>query len=344
MLVLAAPSVATSQIVPVGRFPTVNVATPTPSPAAYAPIGHVKGPEIVHAVVARLQAQPMHVARRPAPVAVSTAPQEVVVHSSTRGAITVAAASICEAHPLQIDRVSGTIAPSGTVVVHGECFGPLRGTVKLLGAFADGALALNVSAWTEDTITASIPAVRGVLDQAVQLQLTRQNSSSAAALLHGPAQVSEPVALRFTATRETVSVDQRYVHNVSCPNAPGSDPRNNSNCQSLYGAGWDFDFRKQYAYHDATNGVTAGNVDTWQAQLPQGFVFDRVELQSNPDGDAVTLEPTLNAALVTWHIAWKSSHQRVNRVINDKPFIDEFEEGTHITTVYATGPAGWMHG
>lgn len=336
-LVLAAPLVASSQLQPVGRFPTVIIATPSPSPAAYKAVGRFKPPE-VHTVVARLKVQPTHVVRGRAPVVAAVAPQEVIVGSNARNAV-AAAGSICEAHPLEIYRVAGTVTPGGTIVVHGGCFGALGGGVKLIGTFPGGSLTLNVSGWTDDTITATIPAVRGVLDQNVQLRLSRLIITGKD-LQHSPTVLSDLVPMHFTAIRETVPVDWRYVHTVTCANAPGS--LDAPNCQTLYNSGGDWTYNTQYASHDAPNGVTAGNVDTWQVQLPPGFVFDRLEIQSTPDGDSVTLEPTVNVALVTWRVAWKSAHQRLNQVENGKPVVFDYEEGTYITTVYATGPAGWM--
>src|ERR1700722_11956375 len=142
--------------------------------------------------------------------------------SDPRGPMVRPDPEYCEKHRPSLAHAKGTITPVGYVVVEGLCLGS-SGIIRLAGTFSGGWLDLTVQNWNATSITAAIPAVSGVYDQTVQLQVIAGRQSA------------NMLDLQFTATREIVPLPAHFITTVSC--SPGNVAGDNawSSCEGAAG-------------------------------------------------------------------------------------------------------------
>ena len=294
--------------------------------------------EIARAAAATLRNQPKRVVRLPArAIAPAVAvPQDVVVAVKRNSPSGPGLATFCDAHPLLVDGVSGTLTPRGTITVRGACFGTTHGDVMMLGTFPGGAVTLPVTTWVDNAVTAVVPAITGVTDQTVRIRLSRANTKLAnprGTAIAAPV-VSEPVSMLFTAARVTTIARQDWVVNVSC-GRQGSTPDNLDSCDAFTaasGAWFDETQAERLVYHVRRNAPAAAGEDSWQTRLPAGWTFDRIEFVSSSPGTDIAIVPTMNNAFVQWRVTWKT--MRMSDANGPR------EEADYLMAVYATGPAG----
>jgi hypothetical protein len=226
----------------------------------------------------------------------------------------------CEKHRPSIVHAKGAITPGGYVVVEGLCLGT-GGIIRLAGTFTGGWLDLTAQNWDATSITAAIPAVSGVYDQTVQLEVIAGRQSANMPNLH------------FTATREILPLPAHFITTVSC--SPGNVAGDNawSSCEGAAGLHFQEDT----------------GTDTWQAQLPKDWVLTSLEL-STASGTILGTAGFNDAPpdAETWSVSWQSgiiattyqdsivwgifiSTQTVN-----------LTEASYVMTLYASGPAGTM--
>ncbi|MDQ6924795.1 MAG: hypothetical protein M3154_00980 [Candidatus Eremiobacteraeota bacterium] len=315
--------------------------TPVPSPVRFKP----SAVDLLHAAGANLRTLPKRVVRFPSVATPAVAArQEVALKKGTL--LDRREGTGCEAHPLSVERASGEVTPRGTITVRGSCFGPRSGGVEMLGAFPDGVVHLTVTSWTDDTVTASIPAISGVPDQAIKIRLSIMNidlshSGDRSKPLTSKTVVSEPVSMRFAAARETVIAPVDWVSNASCGNNIGNAfTRDNmdqcSSFRSMDASGAWFGIRNPERIGDHIRpSANATGDDLWQAGLPAGWVFDRIEFTSSSPGTDIAITPTLDSRHVSWHVRWRTEH-----------VVDRYgprEEATYGIVIFATGPAGMAY-
>jgi len=226
----------------------------------------------------------------------------------------------CEKRRPSVAHAKGSITPGGYVVVEGLCLGT-SGIIRLAGTFSGGWLDLGVQNWDATSITAAIPAVSGVYDQTVQLQVIAGRQSA------------NMLDLQFTATREIAPLPAHFITNVSC--GPGNVAGDNawSSCDAAAGL----------HYQEDTG------TDTWQAQLPKEWVLTSLEL-STASGTILGTAGFNDAPpdAESWSVSWQSGvigttfqDSIVCGIFISSQTVD-ITEASYAMTLYASGPAGTM--
>jgi len=105
----------------------------------------------------------------------------------------------CLKHTAEISRVRGVITPNGRFTIEGLCFGDQTGAIEAIGQFPGGKLRLVFERWSDNEITAFVPAVSGAPDHSIALTVVRLDKMRSPAL-----------QARFVATRERVQVPGRF--------------------------------------------------------------------------------------------------------------------------------------
>ncbi len=245
-----------------------------------------------------------------------------------------------------ITGASGDIRPHGTITLRGRGFGSGTGDVQMSGAFPDspdGIVHLTVSSWSDSSVTASIPAISGAPDQSVHITLVttaRGLSNDRSRPITVTTAVSNDIAMRFVADRETILAKAGWVVNSSCGDNIGNafTRDNDDSCSSWRGlpggSNWDILGTGDYvltADHRRPHADTTGD-DDYQTQLPKGWSFDRIEFADNSPGTSIDLSPTVDATHVSWQVHWKTAH------VTDR--LGPHEEATYALATYVTGPVG----
>ena len=256
-------------------------------------------------------------------------------------------AQYCAQHPLLLDRVTGEVTPGGTLTVTGACFGSGAGTMQMIGNFPpSGRVSLVIQSWADDRVTAQLPAVTGAPDQPVELELEHfAPNPTARVQRHDVQAVSPHVRMSFVAQREARSAIP-HVANGSC--ARGDHPADVTQCGTVYTWPSDY-FCGDYGcgWADHKQSAADSGTDTWYVHLPPGWRFEHIEAQGPVD--AVTIDPTLDPANVTWSIRWHTTHVAEKREWkhSQPPATFAWEQVTpaydtagYLFYVFATGPAG----
>jgi hypothetical protein len=272
----------------------------------------------------------------PAAPALANAHQDVLV-GPIRAAQLYAGAHYCDQHPLQLARVSGDVTPGGTVTATGKCFGPPAGRVQMLGTFPNekGTVALSVLSWTDQTITAKIPAITRAPDQAVDIRLERPAATMS---LHekGTQEVFSLAArLSFLGIRELDDVSNK---GFSSTCMQGDHPQTDT-CSSAGGCDWIGNC--MWGWH--TQAAPDSGTDTWRLHLPPGWRFDHIELSGQDANTTLDIDPTIDPTNVTWSVHWKTVHwKREATHVGNHVTYNEGDEGTYWLLVFATGAAGTL--
>ncbi len=298
------------------------------------------------AAAAQLRGRPRRVVRLPESVVVSQPPdvrQDVV---AGRVGATIGGRAATFSPAFWITGASGDIRPHGTITLRGRGFGSSVGDVHMLGTFPhspDGIVELTVSSWSDSSVTASIPAISGAPDQSVRITLvttTRGISNDRSRPIAVTTAVSNDVAMRFVADRETILARAGWVVNSSCgDNIGNAFTRDNEDiCNSWHGlpggSNWDILGTGDYvltADHLRPHADATGD-DAYQTQLPAGWSFDRIEFAENSSGTSIDLAPTIDATHVSWLVHWKTAH------VADR--LGPHEEAAYALATYVTGPLG----
>ena len=253
------------------------------------------------------------------------------------------AQNFCNYHPLAIARARGDVTPGGTITLTGACFGSVSGHARMLGQFPGGTVDLAVRSWTDDSVTAVVPAgLSGVPDLPVDLVLARARPNRS---VHGEI-VSLPVRMRFISARETTLNGYRYLNPLTC--AGGVDYRwdytadrplqNGCGVGDALGAALGNDGRFGWANHMRENGKADSGIDRWQLRLPLGWRFDSLGLQAESAESSV--DQTLDPTNVTFTISWRTVHKKYNRTYGKDATFSEYEDGSYVVYVYALAPRG----
>jgi len=252
-------------------------------------------------------------------------------------------ARYCSEHPLLLDRVTGDVTPGGTITATGACFGSAAGQVQMLGNFpsTNGTVNLAVQSWTDDSVTAKIPAIAGAPDQSVEIRLVHYASIYTATVLGraGATNVSPRVRMSFLAERQLVNA-LTSVENDSC--AQGAHPSQDlcSKVTSWTGSALCPFEGCVFAYHNQL--AADSGTDTWRVHLPPGWRFDRIELQSATA--EVLIDQTIDPTNVTWNVRWHTIHGRSEKThVGNHITYNEFDDGSYMFFLYATGASGtWL--
>jgi len=314
-----------------------STATPTKVRATSASAALIRARyAAIAASIAKLPKRVFRAHQSGAPAA-GNARQDVLVGAIRANKPFLADAHYCTDHPFLLDRVSGDVTPGGTITATGACFGTAGGQVQMLGNFpnTNGVVRLTGQSWADDTVTATIPAIAGAPDQAVEIRLQHlpNYTSTTSVRSKGPPQivsqiVSLPVQMRFLALRQKVNASLR-VENLSC--AHGAYPN------SAY-YGWcrtdPTDWLGQPdpqagAYHN--QGKPDSGTDTWGVRLPTGWRFDSIGLGGN-EGEEVVIDQTIDPTNVTWSVRWHTT----SSIYDHQP---EYNAG-YAFYLYAIGPWG----
>ena len=289
-----------------------------------------------------LRAQPMRTVRVPAPIGAPSPPalQDVVVPVKPGAFVASSRLQLdCTAHALEIARVTGTVTPGGTITIHGRCFGK-RGIVQMGIASSWNVAMLTVTSWTDDTVLATVPPLRGIGDQPVRIRLARGLVRLAKRDGGASPVFSDPVTVKFTAARETTYLWGVYI-SATCSHTGVTFEDTCIPC-----ADGDSTQPQNFAYHygEHWRPVPASGTDTWQAALPEGWRFDRIEYQSFPPADIVVDPPGPDLRVVQWHVRWQTMHSSSERPDYEGTHLHlaDRERSSYGGLVYVTGPAGTL--
>ena len=154
-----------------------------------------------------------------------------------------------------------TLSPGDAVELDGQGFGAATGQAQLVGSFPGGSLNLQVNNWTAGKVTATVPAVSGVLDQPAQLQLVSSTGVDA-----------NSMDVSFVATRETVNMPGSALQ-MTCPNSTQFDvctPYSGGTSATLNSV------HESYCCFSGVNGT-----DEYVATLGNGWHVQSVDFQLN---------------------------------------------------------------
>jgi hypothetical protein len=267
-------------------------------------------------------------------IALAGVRQDTIVAASG-AAQRYADAHYCDQHPLQLARVSGDVTPGGTITATGACFGPPAGQIKMLGNFPNekGAVSLVVLTWTDQSVTAKIPAITRALDQAVDIRLQRPATTMG---LHdkGTGQtVSSSARMSFVAQRQVLEVSTQGT-SWSC--GRGAHPLT-EDCGAADLCSWTTSCL--WAEHIQT-ASDSGN-DTWQVHLPAGWRFDHLELSGQDGNTTLAIDSTLDPTNVSWSVHWQTLHSKTEASANgNHRTYTEKDDGSYAIILYVSIPIG----
>ncbi len=292
---------------------------------------------------AALKRLPVRTVRRTQRVADPNASVQDVGVAETVSHAVADAQNFCNYHPLAIARAKGDVTPGGMITLTGACFGSVSGHARMLGQFPGGTVDLAVRSWTDDSVTAVVPAgLSGIPDLPVDLVLARARPNRS---VHGEI-VSSPVRMRFIAARETTLSGYRYLNPLTCV---GGDTyswdyiadrplQNACGVGDAWGAALGNEGRFGWASHMRKNGTADSGIDRWQLRLPLGWRFDSLGLQAESAESSV--DQTLDPTNVTFTVSWRTVHKKYNRTYGKDATFSEYEDGSYAVYVYALAPRG----
>lgn len=324
------------------------LASPSAPPATYSQVRAVPGTvravgryRSVQAHLAALSAQHRRTFRLPSALARVTAVsahQEVrisgIIPQDGRLARTD---YYCAHQPLRLERVSGDLTQGGTIVASGSCFGKTAGGVKMLGPFPNGAISLVVQSWTDQTVTAKVPALTGVPDQPVKIELVAPAQG-------GQTNVSPDVSMIFVSQRRVANV-YTMVENLSC--GAGEHPAMPNRGTWLYGTDLGYDcyptanvnwvLTTSAAVHNQL--APDSGSDTWRVHMQPGWRFDHIDVSDQAD---LVIDPSIDATNVSWTTTWHT----VTASWSDfsagpgqrTEILHSTYDGSYIVEVYGSGP------
>ncbi len=337
----------------VGGSPSPGLADRPPPSTVLVKVKSAAG---ARALLSALRDRPKRIVRLPGG-ATSLLPisRQVVAVAKRAPAVDLTTVPVCARSPLQIDNVDGAVTPGGTLTIHGSCLGSAKGGADLLGDFPGGALHLAVTAWGDNVVTASVPAVTGVPDLPVRLRLSGISQPVARTALIKGQQVaiapnptaifSDPVSMRFTATRETTTLWATNLENLSCGRGALAPNISADLCFTAAIGYWTLYGNEHSGVHVRPAGSNDAGEDIWRMRVPAGWRFDHIEYQGMSPATNISISPTLDPSNVTWHVMWKTdtrSAEKDTNVIDAGPRNYNVEDGSYLAMVYITGPAGTM--
>lgn len=92
-------------------------------------------------------------------------------------------------------------SPGGSIILKGEHFRLATGTLRLVGFFPDRYLELTDLEWKEGSIGGQVPAITGVIDQPVHIQVVRADGKA-----------SNKIPCAFEATKVKKSISREALH------------------------------------------------------------------------------------------------------------------------------------
>ncbi|MDB5040947.1 MAG: hypothetical protein JWN27_1673 [Candidatus Eremiobacteraeota bacterium] len=276
------------------------------------------------------------------------APQDVRVAGRVGGTVT-RPLDYCAQHPPEIDRVSGTVTPGGTLTIGGQCFGT-SGTAAITGNFPLEPRGVNllIESWTDTSVTArlfgnprggswdvSTDSFTRAPDQAVALSVATHRTAGGIAVV-GPSVVSPPVRLNFTARRLTI---QGWPTVSSCAAGDLLDPLRPDICQ---GIGWGF------TYHcgqlSCSPGVHLRKVpdsgeDVYAFNLHNGYALNDITMYG--DAADLSIDPSLDPSHVTFRVRWRTVPKNDLAMVRmGHPQYANYHDGSYMFYARITGPDG----
>jgi hypothetical protein len=337
---VAAAAAAASLAMRVSSAPAAD-GSPSPGPARLQSTAAQRAAASAPVI---LSTQPKRTVRIPGQIAAPSAPamQDVVVPVKPGALVSSSRLRMdCTAHDLEVARITGTVTPGGAITIRGRCFGK-PGSVQMGIASYGADTMLTVTSWTDDTVLASVPPLRGIVDQPVRIRLARGTARLSKQDGGAVAVFSEPITMMFTAARETTYLWGAYI----APSCSRTGVALEDSCIPC--ADGDSTQPQNFAYHYGEHWRTmpASGVDTWRATLPGGWRFDRIEYQSFPVADIVVDPPGADPSIVQWRVRWQTMHSSGERPDYEgtHQHLDDRERSFYGGLVYVTGPAGTLHG
>ncbi|HLG43810.1 MAG TPA: hypothetical protein VI337_02225 [Nitrospirales bacterium] len=166
--------------------------------------------------------------------------------------------------------------PGGPVVIEGRLFGARPGSIRLIGTIPRGAVGaipgervtLEPLQWSDTIAAGTIPALTGVLDQEVKLQVITSDGF-----------VSNAVSVQFRATRELRPLPQGDVKVIMCGFDSNDDRCNGVKDPSDSGPFLNFSGTLDAEHYNCWGciGDDAGT-DIYEIKLINGWNFDSMDL------------------------------------------------------------------
>jgi hypothetical protein len=259
----------------------------------------------------------------------------------------------CAKRPLEVDRVSGDVAPGGTLTFSGICLGS-SGTIpisvnyvvpgiRLDSPHASPGTNLQILSWTESRVTARIPDISGALDQIVRVQLVTTRTAGGKAVID-PRLISAPIQLRFIAAREKIE-GSGPVDNVSCERGDVLHSSVDDYCDGPLGPdkmGWALggNCAQGSCYNTFHIRKSAGaGTDAYNIRLNRGFVLDSVQFVGG-NGEVI-FDSSIDPAHVSWAVRWRTVEtHNPDAVKRGHPEFGTYYDGSYSLYVTITGPRG----